>query len=114
MSKVLPFIWLIVLVAGLVFTPAPGRTITIHEPVSISEVSSRYTLPSSSSSSSSSASHFSASSHGDERPEIGYVWISGTGKRYHSSSSCSGMKDPVKVTLEEAEDRGLSPCQNCY
>ena len=43
------------------------------------------------------------------------VWIpTNGGKRYHSKSSCSGMKNPEQVTLEEAKDRGFTPCQRCY
>lgn len=42
------------------------------------------------------------------------VWISKTGKRYHSNPSCSGMKSPREITLEEAKRRNLNPCQNCY
>ncbi len=42
------------------------------------------------------------------------VWIPKTGKKYHSSSSCSNMKNPSKVTRSEAINRGYDPCQKCY
>ncbi len=42
------------------------------------------------------------------------VWIPNSGKRYHSRSSCSGMKNPTLVTVEEATARGFTPCQKCY
>lgn len=47
--------------------------------------------------------------------QVEYVWIpqSGEGK-YHSSSSCSSMKNPQKITLSEAEKRGLEPCKRCH
>lgn len=41
------------------------------------------------------------------------VWISKTGKRYHSNPDCSGMKSPRQITLEEAKQRNLTPCKNC-
>jgi len=42
------------------------------------------------------------------------VWISKTGKRYHSTPDCSDMKKPLQVTLEEAETRDYTPCLRCY
>ncbi|OUP26947.1 DUF4236 domain-containing protein [Faecalibacterium sp. An192] len=42
------------------------------------------------------------------------VWISATGSKYHSRSSCSNMKNPSQVTLEQAQALGLTPCKKCY
>ena len=43
------------------------------------------------------------------------VWIpTKGGKKYHSKSSCSGMKDPEKVSLSTAKDRGFTACKKCY
>ena len=42
------------------------------------------------------------------------VWIPESGKKYHSKSSCSGMKNPSKVTKQEAIDLGYGPCSKCY
>ncbi len=42
------------------------------------------------------------------------VYVSGSGKKYHSNSSCSGMKSPQELTLTEAENRGYTPCKKCY
>lgn len=42
------------------------------------------------------------------------VWIPKTGSRYHSTPTCSGMKDPTQVTKEEAQRRGYTPCKRCY
>ncbi len=44
----------------------------------------------------------------------GEVWIPQSGKKYHSSSTCSGMKNPSKVTREEAIAQGYTPCKKCY
>lgn len=43
-----------------------------------------------------------------------YVYVSSSGSKYHSNSSCSNMKNPSKITKTEAESRGLSPCKKCY
>lgn len=42
------------------------------------------------------------------------VWIPRTGSKYHSRSSCSNMKNPSQVTLDEAIRRGYEPCKKCY
>ena len=42
------------------------------------------------------------------------VWISGSGTKYHSKSSCSNMKNPWQVTVEEAQAQGRQPCKKCY
>lgn len=42
------------------------------------------------------------------------VWISRTGSKYHSNSSCSGMKNPSQVSINRAENMGLTPCKRCY
>ena len=44
-----------------------------------------------------------------------YVWIANpTGKIYHSTPTCSGMKNPIKISLEDAIKRGIRPCKKCY
>lgn len=42
------------------------------------------------------------------------VWIPNSGKKYHSSSGCSGMKNPSQVTVSQAESMGYEPCKKCY
>jgi len=54
---------------------------------------------------------------GKDDPNYTYeetVWISGSGKRYHSRPGCSGMKNPQEVSISTAEARGKTPCQKCY
>jgi len=41
------------------------------------------------------------------------VWIPKSGKKYHSTSTCSNMKNPSCVTLSEAKSRGFTPCKKC-
>lgn len=44
------------------------------------------------------------------------VWIagSGNGTKYHSYAGCSNMKNPVEISLADAEARGYEPCKKCY
>lgn len=50
-----------------------------------------------------------------EPDDTEYVWIAGpSGKKYHSTPTCCGMKNPVRITLDEAIERGLEPCQICH
>lgn len=42
------------------------------------------------------------------------VWIPSSGKKYHSTSSCSNMSNPSQVTEQEAINRGFTPCKRCY
>lgn len=45
---------------------------------------------------------------------IEWVYVSRTGKCYHSLSYCSNMQSPLKMSKAEAIERGRRPCQNCY
>ena len=45
------------------------------------------------------------------------VYITETGKKYHSRKSCSGLsraKDIYETTLSSARQSGLGPCSKCY
>ena len=42
------------------------------------------------------------------------VWIPQSGKKYHSSSTCSGMENASKISKADAEARGYTPCKKCY
>ena len=43
------------------------------------------------------------------------VWITtNDGRKYHAKDSCSGMIDPVQVTVSEAQRQGYEPCRRCY
>ena len=55
-----------------------------------------------------------SSSSGSSTSQSAMVWVSKTGSKYHSSSSCSNMKNPSQISLEDAQARGLTPCKKCY
>lgn len=40
------------------------------------------------------------------------VYVTPTGKRYHYSASCAG-KNATEATLQQAQNRGLTPCKKC-
>lgn len=43
------------------------------------------------------------------------VWIpTNGGKKYHSHSGCSNMKNPQKVSLSKAKSLGFTACKRCY
>lgn len=50
----------------------------------------------------------------EDIPDTNMVWISEHGKRYHSSPSCSNMKNPSHVSRSTAESMGLTPCAKCW
>ncbi|MGN0971319.1 MAG: hypothetical protein ACI4OY_05135 [Aristaeellaceae bacterium] len=42
------------------------------------------------------------------------VWIpTNGGHKYHARESCSGMLDPVQVTVSEAQRQDYEPCGRC-
>lgn len=41
------------------------------------------------------------------------VWVAKSGKRYHTTPDCSGMKNPSAVSLESAISSGRTPCRDC-
>lgn len=49
-----------------------------------------------------------------DKTNSGTVWIPQSGSKYHSTPSCSGMKNPKKVTLSEAQRKGYTPCKRCH
>lgn len=50
------------------------------------------------------------------QPQEDMVWIAstGNGKKYHSYSGCSNMKNPIQVTLSDAIARGYERCSKCH
>ena len=60
--------------------------------------------------SSSSQSSSSSSSSGSGET----VWVTASGSKYHSKSDCGGISNAYQITLEEAEQRGLTPCKKCH
>ena len=48
-----------------------------------------------------------------QQPQEQMVWIPQSGSKYHSKSSCSGMKDPRQVPISEAIAGGYEACSRC-
>lgn len=55
-----------------------------------------------------------------EASASGTVWICGgpNSKRYHRIKNCPGLskcsKNPSKLSLNKAKQRGYTPCKKCY
>lgn len=43
-----------------------------------------------------------------------YITGSGNGTKYHSNPNCSRMKNPIEISVSDAQARGYSPCSKCY
>lgn len=69
---------------------------------------------SSSSNSGGSGSSKTTTSNSNSESGVEMVWVSKTGKKYHSSSTCSNMKNPSQISLSSAKARGLTACSKCY
>lgn len=54
-----------------------------------------------------------AKKEADKKAKETMVWISKTGKCYHSKSTCSNMRNPWQVPLSEAK-RDRKACTKCY
>lgn len=83
-------------------------------PPSSSEPPASKTTPAVSSSQPSKPASSPTSKVTTPEPQANMVWISRTGKKYHSNPNCSNMKNPRKVTKAEAEAQHRTPCQKCY
>ena len=44
------------------------------------------------------------------------VWIasSGNGTKYHSNPNCSRMKNPIQISIQDAQNQNFEPCKKCY
>ena len=42
------------------------------------------------------------------------VWVTESGSKYHSTSTCSGMKSPKQIPLETALAQGYTACKRCH
>lgn len=41
------------------------------------------------------------------------VYVTANGKAYHKTSTCSNMKKPRAISLQEAQSKGYTPCSKC-
>ncbi len=53
-------------------------------------------------------------SSGKEQSDGSTVWITKTGKKYHSNPNCSKMRSPIQIDLMEAIEKGYEPCGKCF
>lgn len=52
----------------------------------------------------------------EDTKNSGYVWVSGTGEKYHKKNDCGTMNPDKadKITEKEAKKRGLDECSRCF
>ncbi len=62
---------------------------------------------------SSSGGSVTVPDHEETGPNLVWVPVNG-GKKYHSSSSCSNMKEPMQVTIDTAVANGYTACKRCH
>ncbi len=44
----------------------------------------------------------------------GTVWVTRSGKKYHSNPKCSKMRSPIEMSVTDAIQSGYEPCDKCY
>ncbi len=49
----------------------------------------------------------------NDNANVTYYWATAQGANYHSKSNCRGMRNATKITEENAEARGQTPCPEC-
>ncbi len=42
------------------------------------------------------------------------VYVTSSGTKYHQNPNCSKMRNPIKIDLLEAIEKGYEPCSKCY
>ena len=51
---------------------------------------------------------------GTTTEETAAVYVSSGGKKYHNNPQCSHMRNPIKMNLLDAIEKGYEPCGKCY
>ena len=46
--------------------------------------------------------------------KVEMVWVSSSGTKYHSKSTCSNMNSPRQISLEDAQNGGYTACSRCH
>lgn len=102
--------------SGTIVATSDGSNITFNSQTSssgtVSGTANNNTVYTTSNTNNSSKNQSVSSNNGqsNESEQVGSstVWVSRNGgKVYHKDKSCSGMKNPLEMTLEEADSKGL-------
>ena len=105
--------------SGTIVASSDGKKITFNCNPSTSNSTGKSSSISKDTSSSnskkdSSLSESKSSAKTSNNKESQIVWVSGnSSKVYHKDKTCSGMKNPTKYTLKDAEAKGLKACSKC-
>ena len=49
-----------------------------------------------------------------QAPISSVVWVTSSGSKFHSTSTCSNMKNPIQTTRSAAISGGYTPCAKCW
>lgn len=93
-------------------TVAPTQATTKPAP-SVAPTVSPTVSPSGSTNNSSGTPGVTVPKQEDTEGNLVWVPVNG-GKKYHSNASCSGMENPIRVTLEHAQANGYTACKRCH
>ncbi|MEW9936875.1 ComEC/Rec2 family competence protein [Clostridium butyricum] len=91
---------------GTVIAVSDGDTIKIKSPDTLNNVNVSET------SVNNTSSNITETVQADDSSRTVYV-SKNSGKIYHYDKTCSGLKNPNEMTLEEAQDEGLRACSKC-
>jgi len=64
--------------------------------------------------SASNSNSYKPNNSSPEKETFIMVWVTSSGSKYHSKSTCSNMTSPAKISLENAKKQGYTACKKCY
>lgn len=101
--------------SGTIVATSDGTNITFNTNPSTTTVGE--TAPESNKNSISNSTSSTVNNNSDiqaSQDKTTTVWVSkNNGKVYHFDQGCSSMKNPIQMTLQEAQENGLNPCKKC-
>lgn len=101
--------------SGTIVATSDGTNITFNNnPSSTTVGGSAITINKNQSNSLNNTESNNVSSYQNTQDKGTTVWVSKNGgKIYHFDKGCSGMKNPIQMTVDEAQKKGLRPCKKC-
>ncbi|MDD3410788.1 MAG: hypothetical protein PHY12_08240 [Eubacteriales bacterium] len=93
-------------------TPLTGLVLQMGDEITVSDNACVF-VPASSHVTSSAAQTYLESLEETQTETMVWVPTKG-GTKYHSSETCSNMKEPRSIPLSQAEAEGFTPCKRCH
>lgn len=96
-------------------TPEESTTELITEETTVVETTQETTTPAPTTTETTTAAPVETTQAETAPPQTErQVWVSGSGKKYHSDPYCSNMSSPYQISLSDAQAQGYEPCKKCY